>query len=97
MNRATVLALLTEHKPVLAQRFGVLRLALFGSMARDAARPDSDVDVLVAFEGRATPEVYFGVQFYLEDLLGHPVDLVTERALREELKPYVERDAIPIA
>ena len=54
MNRATVLALLTEHKPVLAQRFGVLRLALFGSMARDAARPDSDVDVLVAFEGPAS-------------------------------------------
>ena len=36
MNRAAVLALLTEHKPVLARRFGVLRLALFGSMARDA-------------------------------------------------------------
>ena len=97
MNRATVLALLTEHKPVLAQRFGVLRLALFGSMARDAARPDSDVDVLVAFEGPATPEVYFGVQFYLEDLLGLPIDLITERALRHELRPYVERDAIPIA
>ena len=97
MNRATVLALLTEHKPVLTQRFGVLRLALFGSMARDAARPDSDVDVLVAFDGPSTPQVYFGVQFYLEDLLGRPVDLVTERALREELKPCVDRDAIPIA
>ena len=97
MDRATTLSLLREHKPVLAQRFGVQRLALFGSMARDTARADSDVDVLVAFDGPATPEVYFGVQFYLEDLLGHPVDLVTERALREELKPYVERDAIPIA
>lgn len=97
MDRATVLALLTEHKPVLAQRFGVQRLALFGSMARDTARADSDVDVLVAFAGPATPEAYFGVQFYLEDLLGHSVDLVTERALRQELKPYVERDAIPIA
>lgn len=97
MSRDAVLALLTEHKPVLAQRFGVLRLALFGSMARDEARPDSDVDVLVAFDGPATPDAYFGVQFYLDDLLGRPVDLVTERALRQELKPYVERDAIPIA
>ena len=96
MNRAAVLALLTEHKPVLVQHFGVLRLALFGSMARDAARPDSDVDVLVAFEGPATAKRYFGVQFYLEDLLGHPVDLVTDKALRERLRPYVERDAIAV-
>ena len=96
MNRAAVLALLTEHKPVLAQRFGVLRLALFGSMARDAARPDSDVDVLVAFDRPATAKRYFGVQFYLEDLLQRRVDLVTEKALRERLRPYVERDAIAV-
>ena len=96
MNRAAVLALLTEHKPVLAQRFGVLRLALFGSMARDAARPDSDVDVLVAFDRPATAKRYFGVQFYQEDLLQRRVDLVTEKALRERLRPYVERDAIAV-
>ena len=97
MDRSRTLALLGEHKPVLAQRFGVPRLALFGSVARDTALPGSDIDLLVAFDGPATPERYFGVQFYLEDLLGHSVDLVTERALRQELKPYVERDAIPIA
>ena len=97
MDRRQLLALLTEHKPVLAQRFGVVLLALFGSFARDAARDDSDVDVLVAFDGPATPDAYFGVQFYLEDLLGRPVDLVTERALRHEFRPYVERDAIAIA
>ena len=96
MNRAAVRALLTEHKPVLAQRFGVLRLALFGSMARDAARPDSDVDVLVAFDRPATAKRYFGVQFYLEDLLQRRVDLVTEKALRERLRPYVERDATAV-
>lgn len=96
MNRAAVLALLTEHKPVLAQRFGVLRLALFGSMARDTAREDSDIDILVAFHQPPDSNQYFGAQFYLEDLLGRPVDLVTETALRERLRPYVERDAIPI-
>ena len=93
MNRADTLARLHQHLPVLTQRFGVLRLDLFGSVARDAAGPDSDVDVLVAFDGPATPEAYFGVQ----DLLGRPVDLVTDRALRAELRPYVERDAIRIA
>lgn len=96
MDRDQVLALLAEHKPVLAERFGVRRLALFGSMARGTARPDSDVDVLVEFDGPATSERYFGVQFYLEDMLHRPVDLVTDRALRDRLRPYVERDAIHV-
>ena len=76
MNRTITLQLLTEHKKELMRRYGVLRLALFGSVVRDAAKEGSDVDVLVAFDGPATSERYFGVQFYLEDLLGVPVDLV---------------------
>ena len=88
--------MLAEHKPVLAQRFGVTRLALFGSVARGTAQADSDVDVLVDFGGPATPEAYFGVQFYLEDLLHRPIDLVTQRALRPQIRPYVERDAIAV-
>ncbi|MDE2145429.1 MAG: nucleotidyltransferase family protein [Burkholderiales bacterium] len=94
MDREQILTLLTEHKPALSTRFGVRRLASFGSVARGTARPDSDVDLLVAFDGPATSGHYFGCQFYLEDLLHRPVDLVTEAALRERLRPYVERDAI---
>lgn len=96
MNREQLLALLAEHKPVLAERFRVQRLALFGSFARDTARDDSDVDVLVAFDQVPTPAQFFGTQFYLEDLLGREVDLVTETALRPRLRPYVERDAVAI-
>ncbi len=96
MNRATALALLREHLLVLRERFGVQQLRLFGSMARDTAEADSDVDVLVGFDGPATAKRYFGVQFYLEDLLNRPVDLVTDKALRERLRPYVERDAIAV-
>ena len=72
----------------------VIRLALFCSTARDTARDDSDIDVLVAFDGPATSPRYFGVQFYLEDLLGRPVDLITDKALRAELRHYVEREAV---
>jgi uncharacterized protein len=96
MDRSTALQLLTAHKAALAEPFGVVRLSLFGSTARGSAKSDSDVDVLVSFNGPATPEAFFSVQFYLEDLFGCDVDLVTERALRPELKPYVERDAIAI-
>jgi predicted nucleotidyltransferase len=96
MKRDQALSLLARSKPVLAERYGVTRLALFGSTVRDTARPDSDVDVLVAFDGAASSARYFGVQFYLEDTLGCPVDLVTEKALRKELRPYIEREAVDV-
>jgi uncharacterized protein len=96
MNREATLQVLAKHKAILAQRFGVVRLALFGSVVRDAAKSGSDMDVLVAFDGPATSERYFGVQFYLEDLFGCPVDLVTEKALRPELRPFIEKEAVHV-
>ena len=92
MNRDEVLNVLRAHKATLAQRFGVSELALFGSFARDQATDDSDVDVPVQFDSPATSKRYFGVQFYIEDLLGRPVDPVTDKALREEMRPYIERE-----
>lgn len=96
MNKQRVLELLSRSKPELQSRFGVTRLALFGSTARDTATSVSDIDVLVNFDGPATSRRYFGVQFYLEDLLGCPVDLVTEKALRTELRPYIERERVNV-
>ncbi len=96
MNRAHVLQQLAESKAELSHRYGVTRLALFGSVVRNSARADSDVDILVSFDGPATSSRYFGVQFFLEDLLGRRVDLVTDKALRPELRPYVEREAMHV-
>ncbi len=96
MKKKETLKLLQAHKAALAKQFGVVRLALFGSTARDAAGPDSDIDILVEFDGPATSARYFGVQFYLEDLLGRPVDLVTEKALRPELRPFIEKEALHV-
>ncbi|MBF0184412.1 MAG: nucleotidyltransferase family protein [Magnetococcales bacterium] len=96
MRRDQVMDLLASHIEYLRREFGVTRLAVFGSMARDMAREGSDVDVLVAFDGPATSARFFGVQFYLEDLLGRPVDLVTEKALRPELRPFIEHEVIHV-
>ncbi|WP_041464188.1 nucleotidyltransferase family protein [Pelodictyon luteolum] len=96
MNKQSALELLSSSKPELQARFGVVRLALFGSTSRNTATSESDVDVLVAFDGPATAKRYFGVQFFLEDLLGRPVDLVTEKALRTELRPFIEREQINV-
>jgi len=96
MDRARLLSLLHAHRPILSQRFGVNRLSLFGSVARDEDSANSDVDILVSFDGPAAATRYFGVQFYLEDLLGRRVDLVTDKALRDEIRPYVEREAVHV-
>ena len=96
MDKGQILDLLNTHKPEIGRRFGVRDLALFGSTARGEATGKSDIDILVRFDGPATSARYFGLQFYLEDLLGRPVDLVTDKALRPELRPYVEREAIHV-
>ena len=96
MNKQQALKLLSSSKPELQQRFGVSRLALFGSTARGTTTHSSDVDILVAFDGPATSKRYFGVQFFLEDLLGCPVDLVTEKALRPELRPYIQQEQVNV-
>ena len=96
MNRQQTLKILTQLKPELIKRFGITRLALFGSTVRNEAREHSDIDIIVAFDGPATSKQYFGVQFLLEDELGQTIDLVTEKALRSELRPFIEKEAINI-
>lgn len=88
--------MLQTHKQALVERFGVTDLALFGSFARNETTDDSDLDILVTFDGPATSRSYFGVQFYIEDLTGRKVDLVAAKALRLELRPSVERDCVHV-
>ena len=97
MSRQDVLKVLRRETPKVRARFGVKRLALFGSVARDEARPDSDVDVLVEFDGPATLDRYMGLKFHLEDALGARVDLVTTTGLKSRVRPVVEREAIDVA
>ena len=94
MKNTEIIQLLRQRRDELRKRFGVKSLAVFGSVARGEAGPDSDVDILVEFEGRATFDRYMGLKFFLEDLLGRRVDLVTRKALKPRLRPYVEQEAI---
>ena len=97
MNRAIILDLLNKHRDEFMHRFGARHLALFGSAARDELREDSDIDVLVEFEGPATFDGYVGLADYLEQLLGRRVDLVTEKGLKPRARRYVEKDLIRVA
>ena len=97
MDRAFILALLRQHRDVISTRFGAKHLALFGSAARDEMRPDSDIDVLVDFEGPATFDGYFDLKDYLEGLLCRPVDLVTSKGLKPRARQHVERDLVRVS
>jgi len=96
IGRREALAILSSLKPELSRRFGVTRLGLFGSTVHDKSRPESDVDIVVEFDGPATSSRYFGVQFLLEDALSHPVDLVTEKAMRPELQSYIYKELVDV-
>lgn len=91
-NRDEVITKIKTHRRAL-KRYGVKSLALFGSTARNKMRKGSDVDVLVQFE-KSTWANYIGLKFYLEDLLGRDVDLVTPKALKPAAKPSVEKDLL---
>ncbi len=97
MRRDEALAILRAHKDDYA-RFHVKSLALFGSVARDEAGPESDVDILVEFDG--SPVGLFGfidLKHYLEQILDHEVDLVMIRAVHAGIRERIEREAIHAA
>jgi hypothetical protein len=84
-TKQMTLALIAEHEETI-KTFGVKRLGLFGSFARQEQDPESDVDLLVEFEqGEKTFDNFMELAFFLEDLLGRRVELVT----LESLSPYI--------
>ena len=94
MERDKALKILSEHKAELEHKHGVKSIAIFGSTARNEARPDSDVDILVEFERPIGLFELADVRFYLEDALGQPVDLATPGALRSPVRERVYEDLV---
>ena len=97
MRRAEALAILSPHRFDLERQFGVASLALFGSVARDEAGPDSDVDLLVEFHETPGLSEYMRLKWWLEERLGRPVDLVMKGALKDWARPVVEAEAIRVS
>lgn len=87
---------LSELLPDAKERYGVQELWIFGSSARGEAN-ESDLDVIVDFDGPATFDRYMGLKFFLEDSLDMQVDLATRRMLRPLLRGRIEREAVRVA
>lgn len=97
MGKTELLVLLGGQQETLKRRYAVKSLAIFGSAARDALGAMSDVDLLVEFDTAPGFDGYMDLKFFLEELIGRPVDLVTRGGLRAELRARVEREAIHVA
>ncbi|AEK73598.1 Nucleotidyltransferase, putative, poly(A) polymerase (PAP) related protein [Thermococcus sp. 4557] len=96
MELEQILSILHLHAQEL-RKFGVRHLWLFGSYVRGEAREDSDLDILVEFEpGRKTFDNYMELKFFLEDLLGVEVDLITVEALKPRVRKYIWSEAVSV-
>ena len=96
MKREEIIKCL-KAQDIRLKELDVRSLAVFGSVARDEARPDSDIDILVEFTGPATFDQYMRLKIFLEDLLKHPIDLVTRKGIRPQLASAIEREARRVA
>jgi hypothetical protein len=93
VTRAEALKHLSDHRADIA-RLGVRSLRLFGSVVRDEARPDSDVDLLVEFDRPVGLFQFFRVQRRLEEILGARVDLVMKDAVKRQLRGQILGEAV---
>lgn len=79
----------------LKERFGVKEIGIFGSYVRKEQEESSDIDILVEFkDGYRTFDNYMDLKFYLEELLGLRVDLVSKDALKPRLRPYILEEIV---
>ena len=97
MDKQAVMMRLKENLEQIKRRFSVERLSVFGSVVRGEAGEGSDVDVLVVFDRKATFDLFMDLKFYLEELLGTGVDLVTDKALRPQIRRTIEQEMVDVA
>jgi uncharacterized protein len=91
VNRSQVLQLLQIHLPTI-EAMGVRSLALFGSVARDEASSESDIDFAVEFDAPTTFDGYMNLKILLEDTLGQDIDLIPIQSMKPEVKETMQND-----
>ena len=97
MNKKTILNKLTGNIAEIRRDFSVKTLSVFGSITRNQKIPPRDIDILVEFNKKADFDTFMELKFYLEELLQAPVDLVTNKALRPEVRNIIQQELINVA
>lgn len=94
MEKQDILTFLQTHKTDLHNRFGVVRIGLLGSYARNEQKPDSDVDIAVEIKSSNTFRSFFGLKAYLEDNLHTTVDLGMINTIKPGARQSIQQDII---
>ena len=94
MRLAEIQKTLAASKDEIRREYKAEIRGIFGSYARGDVHADSDLDLLVDFDAGAGLFKAIGLQHFLEDKFGCKVDVVTRRALREEMRDSVYRDMV---
>ncbi len=95
MTKIEILDYLISHKTELREKFGVIKIGLFGSFARDEQREDSDIDLAIEIEkDKKSLKNFFGLKRELETQFGKRIDLGIETALKPIVKAQVEKEII---
>ena len=82
---------------MMLSRFGIKSLFLFGSVARNEANQESDLDFIVDFEGSVTFDRYMDLKIFLEDLFDRQIDLAIEGSLKPQIRQRVIEEAILVS
>ncbi len=96
MNRDDVVKILKKLKDEVSRAYKADIKGIFGSCARDELAESSDIDVLVSFHAGTTLLDVSRLGDYLEEHLHRRVDLVSERAIRKEIEPFILQDMIAL-
>ena len=88
--------IIRQHRSVLADKYGVAVVAIFGSYVRDEQKRESDIDLLAEILRPVSLLELAGAEIYLSDILGAKVDLVPKRSVREELKETILKEAVAL-
>ena len=91
-----MLEILHQQIPMLAERYSIEKLEVFGSYVRDEQRQDSDLDVLVTFKEAPSLLTFIAIENYLSDLLGVKVDLVMKDSLKPAIGKRILKEAVPV-
>lgn len=89
-----ILKILEELKEATCTKYKVRKIGLFGSYLKGKQEESSDIDILVDFSDNADLIDLVGLALFLEEKLNRKIDIVPERALREELKESIQREAV---
>lgn len=96
LTKEEILKRLREHKAELQKKFPIASLALFGSYAREDHTDDSDVDLLVEFNGPIGWEMVDLVEEFERMFQGKKVDLISKKFLKPRYRDYIEKDLINV-